>query len=68
MSETTATRMSFFYSVVTFAEIIALFASGFAVTYLVLRAIVRSVVAPKLPTPKKEDLRHLKRAGQSGFY
>lgn len=68
MSETVAARMSFFYSVVTFAEIFALFVSGFAVVYFVLRAIVRSIVAPKLPAPKKEDLRHLKRAGQSGFY
>jgi hypothetical protein len=60
--------MSFFYLVATFAEIIALFVSCFAVVFLVLRAIVRLIVAPKLPTPKKEDLRYLKRAGQSGFY
>ncbi len=60
--------MSFVYSVITFAEVFALFASFFAVVFLVLRAIVRSVVSPKAPPPKKEDLRHLKRAGQSGFY
>lgn len=60
--------MSLFYLFVTFAEIAVLFASCFAVVSLVLRAIVRSIVSPKLPTPKKEDLRYLKRAGQSGFY
>jgi hypothetical protein len=60
--------MSLFYLVVTFAEIAVLFASCFAVAILVLRAIVRSIVSPKLPTPKKEDMRHLKRAGQSAFY
>ena len=60
--------MSLFYLVVTFAEIAALFASCFAVVFFVLRAIVRSIAAPRLPTPKKEDLRYLKRAGQSGFY
>ena len=60
--------MSFIYSVVTFAEILALFASFVAVVFFVGRAIVRAIVAPKEPPPKPEDLRHLKRAGQSGFY
>ena len=60
--------MSYVYSVVTFGEIIALFASFFALVYFVGRAIVRAIVAPKEPPPKPEDLRHLKRAGQSGLY
>jgi len=60
--------MPFVYSVISFAEIFALFASFVAVVFLVLRAIVRSIVSPRAPPPKKEDLRYLKRAGQSGFY
>ncbi|MBS0536572.1 MAG: hypothetical protein JSR72_21170 [Proteobacteria bacterium] len=60
--------MPFVYSVVTFAEILALFASFAALVFFVVRAIVRAIVAPKQPPPKPEDLRHLKRAGQSGLY
>ena len=60
--------MSYVYTVVTFAEIIALFASFAALVFFVVRAIARAIVAPKEPPPKPEDLRHLKRAGQSGFY
>ncbi|MCW5692538.1 MAG: hypothetical protein KIT48_09245 [Pseudolabrys sp.] len=60
--------MSVVYSVVTFAEITALFASFVAVVYFVGRAIMRALFGPKVTPPKPEDLRHLKRAGQSGFY
>ena len=63
-----AAFMSFVYSVVTFAEILALFASFVALVFFVGRAVVRAVVAPKEPPPKPEDLRHLKRAGQSSLY
>ncbi|MCW5687023.1 MAG: hypothetical protein KIT76_00605 [Pseudolabrys sp.] len=60
--------MSYVYSVVTFAEIIALFASFVALVYFAGRAIWRALFVKKEPPPKPEDLRHLKRAGQSGFY
>ncbi len=60
--------MSFIYTTLAFAEILALFASFVALLILLVRAIVRAFVAPKEPPPKPEDLRHLKRAGQSGLY
>lgn len=60
--------MAFIYSSMAFAEILVLFAALIALAVYILRAIVRSFTEPKLPPPKKEDLRHLKRAGQSGFY
>ena len=60
--------MSVIYSIVTFAEIIALFASFVALVYFAGRAIVRALFGHKVTPPKPEDLRHLKRAGQSGFY
>jgi len=56
--------MAFIYSTMAFAEILALFASAAALVFYVGRAILRSVTEPKLPPPKPEDLRHLKRAGQ----
>ncbi|HVZ54059.1 MAG TPA: hypothetical protein VG986_18965 [Pseudolabrys sp.] len=60
--------MSFIYTTLAFAEILILLASFVAVVFLVLRTFVRSFQAPKDPPPKPEDLRHLKRAGQSGLY
>ena len=45
-------------------EITALFASVIALAIYIVRTIVRSFTEPKLPLPKPEDLRHLKRAGQ----
>ena len=60
--------MSLVYSIVTFAEITALFASFAALVFFVGRTIVRALFGPKVTRPKPEDLRHLKRAGQSGFY
>jgi hypothetical protein len=60
--------MSVVYTALTFCEILALFASFLALVFIVARTIVRSIVAPKAPPPKPEDLRHLKRAGQSDFY
>jgi hypothetical protein len=56
--------MAFIYSTMAFVEILALFASVIAITVYVVRSIVRSFTEPKLPPPKPEDLRHLKRAGQ----
>lgn len=60
--------MAFIYSTMALVEILALFASLVAIAVYIVRAIIRSFTEPKLPPPKKEDLRHLKRAGQSGFY
>lgn len=60
--------MSFIYTALAFAEILALFGSFIALVIFVARAIIRAIVKPKEPPPKPEDLRHLKRAGQSGFY
>ncbi|RDV01977.1 hypothetical protein [Undibacter mobilis] len=60
--------MAFIYSTMAFVEILALFASIIAIAIYIVRSIVRSITEPKLPPPKPEDLRHLKRAGQSGFY
>ncbi|WP_137045224.1 hypothetical protein [Pseudolabrys sp. FHR47] len=60
--------MAVIYSTMAFVEIIALFASLIALAVYIVRAIVRAFTEPKLPPPKKEDLRHLKRAGQSGPY
>ena len=60
--------MAFIYSTMAFAEILVLFASFAALVYFIVRSIVRSITEPKLPPPKPEDLRHLKRAGQSGPY
>ncbi|MCK9917923.1 hypothetical protein MXD81_53165 [Microbacteriaceae bacterium K1510] len=60
--------MSFIYSALAFAEILALFASFIALVTFAVKAIIRAIVEPKEPPPKPEDLRHLKRAGQSGFY
>ncbi|MDO9412330.1 MAG: hypothetical protein Q7T81_07120 [Pseudolabrys sp.] len=60
--------MSVIYSSVAFIEIAILFAAFIALLILIVRAIVRSIVSPKKSPLKKEDLRHLKRAGQSGPY
>lgn len=60
--------MAFIYSTMAFVEIIALFASVIALGVYIVRSILRSFTEPKLPPPKPEDLRHLKRAGQSGPY
>lgn len=60
--------MSLVYSALAFAEILALFVSFIALVAFLVRAIVMAFLAPKEPPPKPEDLRHLKRAGQSGFY
>ncbi len=56
--------MAFIYSTMAFVEITALFASVIAIFIYVGHSIVRSFTEPKLPLPKPEDLRHLKRAGQ----
>jgi len=56
--------MAFVYSTMAFVEIFALFASIIALTIYIVRWVVRSFTEPKLPPPKPEDLRHLKRAGQ----
>jgi hypothetical protein len=61
-------RMHLVYAGLAFAEIVALFVSFGGLVFVLTRAIVRSFVTPKEPPPKPEDLRHLKRAGQSGFY
>lgn len=61
-------RMHLVYTALAFAEVFALFASFAALIFFLMRAIVRSFVAPKEPPPKPEDMRHLKRAGQSSFY
>lgn len=60
--------MSVIYTTLALAEIFILLASFVALLVFLARAIVRSFPAPKEPPPKPEDLRHLKRAGQSGFY
>lgn len=60
--------MYLIYTALAFAEILALFASFIALAYVIVRTTIRAFVAPKEPPPKPEDLRHLKRAGQSGFY
>ncbi|HWK97446.1 MAG TPA: hypothetical protein VNR39_18680 [Pseudolabrys sp.] len=56
--------MAFIYSTMAFVEIAALFASVTALVIYIVRSIIRSFTEPKLPPPKPEDLRHLKRAGQ----
>ena len=57
--------MSVIYSSLAFAEITILFAAFIALLYVVGRTLLRSLMSPKRSRPKKEDLRHLKRAGQS---
>jgi len=56
--------MVYVYTALGLVEIAALFASFIALMVFVVRATVRSFTEPKLPRPKPEDLRHLKRAGQ----
>jgi len=56
--------MALIYTTLGFIEIIALFASFIALMWFIVRATIRSFTQPKLPRPKAEDLRHLKRAGQ----
>ena len=62
--------MHLVYSTLALAEVAVLIASVVAIFYLVLRSIVRAFRKPAPETKKvrAEDLRHLKRAGQSGFY
>ena len=60
--------MAFIYTAAALLEILILFVSFAALVIFVVRAVVRSIVSPREPPPKPEDLRHLKRAGQSGFY
>jgi len=60
--------MSVIYTALAFAEILTLFAAFAAVLFFLVRTTVRAFLAPKEPPPKPEDMRHLKRAGQSGFY
>ena len=62
--------MYLLYSALGLAEIFALFASAIAVGFLIVRAILRAIFVAKDETQKKarpEDLRQLKRAGQSGW-
>jgi hypothetical protein len=59
--------MSVIYTTLALAEIFILLASFVALMFFVARAIFRSFLASKDLPPKAEDLRHLKRAGQSGF-
>jgi cytochrome b561 len=60
--------MSFIYASLGFVEITILFAGFIALLCIIVRAVIRSIVSRKPPPPKKQDLHHLKRAGQSGFY
>jgi hypothetical protein len=61
--------MAFIYSGLALAEIIVLIASACAVLFLVVRGIVRSLAKRGDETKRvpKENLQHLKRAGQSGW-
>ena len=58
------------YSALALAEVGVLIASAAAVLYLVVRGTIRVFRAPppERRKPKAEDLRHLKRAGQSSPY
>jgi hypothetical protein len=60
--------MYLIYSALALAEFGVLLASALGVLFLVVRGIVRAFRAPppERTVPKAEDLRHLKRAGQSG--
>jgi len=62
--------MSLIYSALAVAEVAVLVASALAILWLVLRAILRVFrkKGPEDKRPRAEDLRHLKRAGQSGPY
>jgi hypothetical protein len=52
------------YATLAFVEIFIFLASSVALAVFVVRAIIRSLLAPKEPPPKltPEDLRRLKRA------
>jgi hypothetical protein len=58
------------YSTLALAEIGVLIVSALAVLYLTVRGVIRAFRAPppEQRKPKAEDLRHLKRAGQSNPY
>lgn len=58
------------YSTLALAEIGVLLVSAAAAMFLVVRGIIRAFrrPPPERQPPKAEDLRHLKRAGQSGPY
>ncbi|MFN3657958.1 MAG: hypothetical protein ACK4UO_11945 [Pseudolabrys sp.] len=62
--------MHLIYSTLALAEVAVLFVSAIAILYLVLRSVVRSFrkPGPEAKKPRAEDLRHLERAGRSGFY
>ena len=56
------------YSVLALAEIGVLIVSAAAALFLIVRGTIRACRAPppERRRPNAEDLRHLKRAGQSG--
>jgi hypothetical protein len=58
------------YSALALAEIGVLIVSALAVLFLAVRGAIRAFRAPppEQRKPKTEDLRHLKRAGQSNPY
>ena len=58
------------YSTLALAEIGVLLISAVAVLFIVVRGIIRAFrpPPPERRPPKAEDLRHLKRAGQSSPY
>ena len=62
--------MHLVYSTLAIAEVVVLFASAFGVMFLVGRVIVLAFAKPTEETKRvpREQLQHLKRAGQSGFY
>ena len=65
-----ASLPAYIYSVLALAEIGVLLAAAIALLFFVVRALYRAFLGPKEKQRKlkPEDLRHLKRAGQSGFY
>ncbi len=63
--------MSLIYSALALAEVCVLVASAVGIVFLIVRSIVRGATRRETDETKrvpKEDLRHLKRAGQFGPY
>lgn len=62
--------MHLIYTALTLAEVVVLLAAAMGILLLVVRSFYRMLFGPKAKQKKlkPEDLRHLKRAGQSGFY
>lgn len=57
-------RMALVYGSLALLQVVFMFASLAGLGYVIVRAIYRFFFVAKEPPPKKEDLRHLKRAGQ----